>query len=1012
MKQSSLFFLAIFLSTYSGIASGNQQILNLLSASDAGVELPSFVKSPYFDEQVLAYTYDPGIRVEINAPSVSKFDATLPTALVFYGLPDGVSTDWTIGKEIENGENQHYKTQHIGAQTRFIRAQEPGCNLVTIYMETSQKNWNTWRTGTTNGNSIIKECTESILVLFEDYNPYVVLVGHGGGGSHTFGFIEAASDIPSYVKRISFIDSNYNWDNDRHGEKLVRWLKASDDNCLSVICYDDGAAKVDGQPIIAPNEGTCYRSLIMQQYLKQNLSEYTWTETDRDLVGTELITCSANDNRIQFLLKTNVFGSVFHDELVEKNGYIQALLSSTDKEDVNYSFWGARAYDSYIQDVRVYPHILRIPPRPKNAIGGAAFMSNINSMSLANRENAIYKEIASGNIPNSFRKINRITKTIKDTDNKNCVVELEVLPDFLAIGSDTDFCRIPMLPATAQKIATLFGATLPTSKISDLAWEFATVKLSPQTMNPDASMTTVPVFIAHNTLVESARVALGKPLSAPIAGHKKDIIITNRIATDNTKVYIYGWHYTSGTPIQSISGAHNSEYVDYSHGVRMVNQEMTVDGQLTKVRDVLRDSKKHVLLSAENGTMTRTEYSVSQGDLPVAVKSFAVIPESATSVKLLLTTTSGINYRVFYGTSINSLTNSYIYNSSNPVIGGLTEDIVYYFAVEAFNDSGSASMSKKLAVTPTDKNNFALLVEGFNRIVSGNSGAFVKQHAEALAALDKPIASASNDAIIAGLVNLDDYPFVDWILGEESTADRTFDLNEQAKVKSYLEAGGFLYVSAAEIGWDIARTASVNAAVKFTTDYLKFTFVADNPGTGKAQSHKAELLPDTGFGSEEFSFNFADGTATAVEYPDVIAPVGGSVGFLRYVLDSGGSTNVNYAGVAYAGNFGNSSIPGKVIVMGIPFESIVPVAKRNELMQMILNFENTETGISTVLTDTKVYNTPNGIRIDIDAPASVAVYTVSGQLLIETKIDRNTEYALDRGIYIVRVNDMLTKIVK
>ena len=1009
MKQSTFLILAVFLLTCNSIVQGNH--LNLTNKSDVGVELPSFVKSPYFDEQVLAYTYIPNIKVEINAPPVAEFDANLPTALVFYALPNAISTGQTIGKEIENGENKSYIAQHIGAQTRFIRVQAPGYNLVTVYMETSQQNWSTWRTTTTNSNRIIKDCVESILALFEDYNPYVVLSGHGGGGSHTFGFIDAATDIPSYVKRISFIDSNNGWDNAQYGEKLVRWLKASDDNYLSVICYNDSEALINGQPIVETGEGTWNRSRMMQQYLKQNLSEYSWSETGEGIPNAEFITCSANSNRIQFLSKTNPAKTVLHDELVEKNGYIQTLFSGTAKEGANYAFFGAHAYNSHVQSVRVYPHILRIPPRPKNAPGGAAFMSSITSVSLADRENAIYREIASGNIPNAFRKINRIAKTIKDADGNNCTVELEVLPDFLAIGSDDDFCRIPMLPATAQKIATLFGATLPTSKISDLAWEFAQVRLSPQTMTPDASMTTVPVFVAHNTLVETARKAEGKALSAPIAGIKKDIIITNRIAADYTKLYIYGWHYQNGTPIQSISGAHNSEYVDYSHGVRIVNQEMSIDGKLTKVRDVLRDSKKYVLLSAETGAMTRTEYPLSPEDLPATVKSFALIPESATSVKVLLTAISGVDYRVYYGTDINNLTGSYLYNSSNPVVDGLTEDLVYYFAIEASNENGSASLSKKLAVTPTGKDNFALLVEGFNRIVTGNTGSFVKQHAEALAALNKQIASTSNDALIAGLVNINDYPFTDWILGEESTADRTFNPQEQAIVKNYLEAGGFLYVSAAEIGWDIARAASPNAALSFANDYLKFSFVADNPGTGKGQSHKAELLPDTGFGSEAFYFNFADGSATAVEYPDVIGATGGSVGFLRYVLDNSGSTNVNYAGIAYAGTFGSSVVPGKVIVMGIPFESVVPAEKRTQLMQLILNFNNKGSNIADISTKTNVYNSSNGVRIDVDTPTSVAIYTIDGKLLIEAKISQDTEYALERGMYIIRTNEQATKIV-
>jgi len=253
-------------------------------------------------------------------------------------------------------------------------------------------------------------------------------------------------------------------------------------------------------------------------------------------------------------------------------------------------------------------NFLKIPPRQNNAISGSEFMKQVSNMDLVEREAAIYNEIASGNIPNSLRKLNRIKKTIKDANDVDCVVEIEIMPDFLAIGSDDDFCRIPMLPLTAQKLATLFGATLPTSKISDLAWEFAEVKMSPQPMTPDSTMTTVPVFIEHNRLLEIQRAEFGKGLDAPIAGHKKDIVITNRIAGEQTKVFIYGWHYQDGKHIQPISGAHGLNYVDYSHGVRLVKQEIKVDGIPANVRDVLRDEVKYKLLSHESGVMIQTEY--------------------------------------------------------------------------------------------------------------------------------------------------------------------------------------------------------------------------------------------------------------------------------------------------------------------------------------------------------------------------------------------------------------------
>jgi hypothetical protein len=147
-----------------------------------------------------------------------------------------------------------------------------------------------------------------------------------------------------------------------------------------------------------------------------------------------------------------------------------------------------------------------------------------------------------------------------------------------------------------------------------LAWEFAEVKIDPwgTTMPADNFMTTVPVFVAQNAKVEVLRLAQGKPLSAPIAGHKKDIVITNRIATDAnglTRVFIYGWQQLpNGNPIQNISAAHDMNYTEYSHGTRLVNQQMSVNGVVRNVRDVLRDPALFRLISHENGPMRITEY--------------------------------------------------------------------------------------------------------------------------------------------------------------------------------------------------------------------------------------------------------------------------------------------------------------------------------------------------------------------------------------------------------------------
>ena len=63
-----------------------------------------------------------------------------------------------------------------------------------------------------------------------------------------------------------------------------------------------------------------------------------------------------------------------------------------------------------------------------------------------------------------------------------------------------------------------------------------------------------------------------------MGGTKKDIVISNKII-DPTRpgyVVIYGWHQLNGAAIQPLTNIHSGSYVDYSHGVRLMNAELLV----------------------------------------------------------------------------------------------------------------------------------------------------------------------------------------------------------------------------------------------------------------------------------------------------------------------------------------------------------------------------------------------------------------------------------------------------
>ncbi len=577
-------------------------------STNTGVHLSGFVTSPYFNEQICTFNYDPEIRVFINAPPAETFDSTKPTEIALYALPNGNTIEQTIGKKLYPEDDWHYDIQHIGAQTRFLRNQSNNYNLVTVYLETEQKSWPAWKAKYPNNPAIINSLVNYLTNLFSDYNPFVVLTGHSGGGSFTFGFLDGLglAEVPNSIERISFLDSNYGY-NDSYGPKFINWLRASPKHYLSVIAYNDSIALYNGKPVVSPTGGTWCRSKMMKKFL-DDYFQFTKEEND------SLIKYSALNGRIKFILKQNPHRLILHTVLVELNGFIQGMVSGTDNENEGYEYYGPRAYSQFIQDADVFPKILMIPPRPKDALTGSQFMQKIMDLTFVQRETEIYKQFSIGNLPEFMRTLTKIESIFIDTLGENHICIYEVMPDYLAIGSNEDFCRIPMGPITAQKLADLFGAVMPTSKLVDDIYSNALIKLEPVTYTPVGDQNTlVSKFIEHNQAIENQRISEGGVLGQLVGGIKKDVVLSNKIVDPNRPdhVVIYGWHQLNGIPIQPLTNIHINNYTDYSHGIRFLNEEIIIDGVVRNIKSILADPLLYKLLSNEIGPMTQPSYLVN-----------------------------------------------------------------------------------------------------------------------------------------------------------------------------------------------------------------------------------------------------------------------------------------------------------------------------------------------------------------------------------------------------------------
>jgi hypothetical protein len=219
------------------------------------------------------------------------------------------------------------------------------------------------------------------------------------------------------------------------------------------------------------------------------------------------------------------------------------------------------------------------------------------------REEAIAAEIIRGNFPGVFRSFKQIQLTMKDGSGKEVSATVEIMPDYLAIGSDEDFVRAPMNPRTASRIAEAFGCSLPTRKIVDAIHAHATVKLEPRPLTE--AREAVATFVQHHQIIEEQRNA--SPLGELVSGIKKDLVLSNRLEEKPNRVAIYGWHKLDGKPIQPLNVSHVSWYVDYSHGARLIKRRIVIDGRPYDLHRVLFSEKWSPLFSDE-GVIRRIDY--------------------------------------------------------------------------------------------------------------------------------------------------------------------------------------------------------------------------------------------------------------------------------------------------------------------------------------------------------------------------------------------------------------------
>ena len=521
--------------------------------------------------------------------------------LIIYATPNGNSLEETLGCLKSEQTSWRFDIQHVAAQIRWLRNQDPATDYIVAVVQAPQLSWPEFRRTNADANRWIAGLVESIKE--EVSATEVVLSCHSGGGSFLWGWMNAYEELPTYVNRMIFLDANYSFSTeDGHDRKLLQWLERSNDNGLVVVAYDDREVELDGKKVVGADGGTYRATQRMRLSLESKIS---FSETQ----DGNFQSWFGLNGRVQLLVHQNPENKILHTALVgEMNGLCRSLTRANEGRLYTVHLNEPRVYREWIQaepfkdprissaklDTKNACPQLTLPARPPDAETGSQFCERIAKLERKQRETEIVKAILAGNVPSVSRKMVGIQVSLDGKDNGQHQATYFVMSDYMAIGSDMDFVRMPMTPASAMAICDQLGCELITEKISDDVYSAAEYRVVPHPLTVDRDR--VSAFVEHNNAIDKALRGKEGVLTV---GIKKDIVLTNRLKEKPHRVAIYGWHYPDGRAIQPLYVGHVDWYVDYSHGLRLMSDSMLVDGVAWKVRDVLAKDDLCGLLSRE-----------------------------------------------------------------------------------------------------------------------------------------------------------------------------------------------------------------------------------------------------------------------------------------------------------------------------------------------------------------------------------------------------------------------------
>ncbi|MEM3373539.1 MAG: glycosyl hydrolase family 18 protein [Candidatus Anstonellales archaeon] len=254
-------------------------------------------------------------------------------------------------------------------------------------------------------------------------------------------------------------------------------------------------------------------------------------------------------------------------------------------------------------------------------------------------------------------------------------------------------------------------------------------------------------------------------------------------------------------------------------------------------------------------------------------------------------------------------------------ISNLLPNKLYFVKIVAVNSEGMISNSSDIYSSSTGSNKRYLIVDGFDRTTGSYTQpfhSFNEFYATSIYKISKDIDAASNEALISNLIDLNHYDGVLWFLGDESTANKTFNGSEQLIVMNYLKNGGKLFVTGSEVGYELSSSAP-----NFLNNYLKAIYVADNSGSLSIYSNETII--------RRLPTDINLGATYPEDWPDAIQPTNGSQTCLLY-------RNNKIGGIYFSGLFPDGSFEGKLVFLSFALETTNNKQSKDLLIEDVIRF--------------------------------------------------------------------------